>query len=111
MIKTIKIEDKNIKFSTSFAWMLKYKSQFHTDPATIIIPATQASTKDSSGLASIEAIGFINIARIAWSCAAVMDKEILPFEEWIDSFEDFSVVTVATELLPAVFTSFSSKKK
>ena len=111
MIKTIKIEDKDIKFSTSFAWMLKYKAQFRVDPATIIIPATQASTKDSSGLASIESIGFINIAKIAWSCAAVLDKEIAPFEEWIDSFEDFPVVSIATELLPAVFNSFSSKKK
>lgn len=111
MIKTIKIDDKCIKFSTSFAWMLKYKAQFHQDPASVIIPATLESTKDKTGLASIEAIGFVNIARIAWACASVCDKEIADPDSWFDSFEDFPIVTIATELLPAVFTSFNSKKK
>ena len=111
MIKTIRIDDKDIKFSTSFAWMLKYKSQFHEDPASVIIPATLESTKDKTGLASIEAIGFVNIARIAWACASVCNREIEDPEAWFASFEEFPIVTISTELLPAVFASFNSKKK
>lgn len=111
MIKTIKIDNKDIKFSTSFAWMLKYKAQFHEDPASVIIPATLESAKDKTGLASIEAIGFVNIARIAWACASVCDREIDEPEKWFESFEEFPIVTISTELLPAVFASFNSKKK
>ena len=111
MIKTITIDNKDIKFSTSFAWMLKYKAQFHEDPASVIIPATLESTKDKSGLASIEAIGFVNIARIAWACAYVCNKEIDEPEKWFESFEEFPIVTISTELLPSVFASFNPKKK
>ena len=111
MIKTITIDNKDIKFSTSFAWMLNYKAQFHEDPASVIIPATLESTKDPSGLAAIEAIGFVNIARIAWACASVCNKEIADPEKWFESFEEFPIVTISTELLPAVFASFNSKKK
>ena len=111
MIKTITIDNKDIKFSTSFAWMLKYKAQFHEDPASVIIPATLESTKDKTGLASIEAIGFVNIARIAWACASVCNREIEDPESWLESFEEFPIVTISTELLPAVFASFNSKKK
>ena len=111
MIKTITIDNKDIKFSTSFAWMLKYKAQFHEDPASVIIPATLESTKDKSGLASIEAIGFVNIARIAWACASVCNHDIEEPETWFASFEEFPIVTISTELLPAVFASFNSKKK
>ena len=109
MIKTITIDNKDIKFSTSFAWMLKYKAQFHEDPASVIIPATLESTKDKTGLASIEAIGFVNIARIAWACASVCNKEIEDPEAWFESFEEFPIVTISTELLPAVFASFTAK--
>ena len=111
MIKTITIDNKDIKFSTSFAWMLKYKAQFHEDPASVIIPATLERTKDKSGLASIEAIGFVNIARIAWACASVCNKEIADPETWFESFEEVPIVTISTELLPSVFASFNSKKK
>ena len=111
MIKTITIDNKDIKFSTSFAWMLKYKAQFHEDPARVIIPATIESTKDKSGLASIEAIGFVNIARIAWACASVCNKNIDEPEKWFASFDEFPIVTISTELLPSVFASFNSKKK
>ena len=111
MIKTITIDNKDIKFSTSFAWMLKYKAQFHEDPASVIIPATLESTKDKTGLASIEAIDFVNIARIAWACASVCNKEIEEPEKWFESFEEFPIVTISTELLPSVFASFNSKKK
>lgn len=111
MIKTINIDNKDIKFSTSFAWMLKYKAQFHEDPASVIIPATLESTKDKTGLASIEAIGFVNIARIAWACASVCNREIADPDSWFESFDEFPIVTISTELLPSVFASFNSKKK
>lgn len=111
MQKLITIEDREVRFSTSFAWMLKYKNQFCEDVSRIIIPATSASQKDKSGMGAIENIGFVGIARIAWSCAAICDKDILPFEEWVDSFDEFPIFQIATELLPDVFKSFSAKKK
>lgn len=111
MVKTINIDGKEVKFSTSFAWMLKYKSQFHLDPAKIIIPASQKANKDKSGLASLEEIGFVNIANMAWACAAICDNDIADPDTWVNSFEEFPIVSVATELLPALFASFSSKKK
>ena len=111
MQKIIKVDDKDIRFSTGFAWMLKYKSQFKEDVAKVIIPATSSASKDKTGLGAIEAIGFVGIGRIAWACAAVCDKDILPPDQWFDSFDEFPVIQIATELLPEVFASFSAKKK
>lgn len=111
MISTINICDNEYQYSTSFGFMLKYKSQFKEDVAGIIIDAVSASQTDETGLAAIAKIGFVNIARIAWSCIAVCDKTIEPFDKWIEKFDEFPVLQVATEMLPNIFSSLSSKKK
>lgn len=111
MVKTINIDGKPVKFSTSFAWMLHYKAQFGVDPATFIIPATTAAAKDKTGLEALNSIGFVNIAQIAWACAKVADKDIADPESWYAGFDEFPIVEIATELLPVVFSSFNVKKK
>lgn len=111
MVKTIQINGKPVKFSTSFVWMLHYKNQFGIDPATIMIPAANASAKDKTGMAALDAIGFVNIAQIAWACAKAADRDVEEPEKWYDSFGEFPIVDIATELLPSVFASFNVKKK
>lgn len=101
MIKTIKIDDKSVKFSTNFAWMLAYKSQFDEDPAVLVMNLTN---EDSKGL------GFIDAAKLAWACAYAADNTIPPFEEWTESFDSFPVMTVTTDLLPEIIKSLATKK-
>lgn len=42
MIKTLRFGEKDVQFSTSFAWALRYKAQFGNDPVKILIPALKS---------------------------------------------------------------------
>lgn len=100
MIKTLTIDKKQVKFSTNFAWMLAYQSQFGEDPAALVMGLTD---KDKG-------LGFIDAARLAWACAYAADSTIPPFEEWAESFDSFPVMTVTTDLLPEIIKSLATKK-
>ena len=112
MIKTVKINDKDVRMSTAFSWMLKYSEQFHEDPAKVIIPAMLSSQGEDAVGGFLASIGFIGTIRIAWSCAAIVDDSIGTPEQWLESFgEEFPVMSVAMQIMPEIFRSMNSKKK
>ena len=124
MVKTVTFGEKQVQFSTSFAWAFAYKSQFGHDPAKIFMPAVQkimllgADQKAESEEAETEQVvilyeelGFTGIAQIAWSMAKLCDKSLPDPIAWIQSFgDDFEALTLVTELIPeAIDSVFSSK--
>lgn len=124
MVKTVTFGEKQVQFSTSFAWAFAYKSQFGHDPAEIFMPAVQkimllgADQKAESEEAETEQVvilyeelGFTGIAQIAWSMAKLCDKSLPDPITWIQSFgDDFEALTLVTELIPeAIDSVFSSK--
>lgn len=114
MIKTIKFGEKEVQFSTSFAWTLMYKSQFGQDPVKILIPAIRKlsqTTEEEQTYAVYEELGVVGIAQIAWAMARLVDKTIPEFEQWIISYgDDFDALELTQELLPAAVEScFTSK--
>lgn len=130
MIKTLQFGDKQVSFSTSFAWCFIYKSQFHKDPAQVLIPVTkqinqvqEESTKKKSkkeqqeqatdyGYQLYELLGFVEIADIAWSMARLLDQSIPEPITWVASFgDDFDITQILLELLPeAIESCFATKK-
>lgn len=117
MIKTITFGDKEVKFSTAFMWVFKYKSQFGHDPAKLFLPAvkeiTNANEKTEEELAFevMEKFGFIGIIDLAWSMAALCDSNISEPEAWVGSFgEDFDIFELITELMPEAIESLFSTK-
>jgi len=119
MLKTLQFGDKDVTFSTSFAWTLIYKSQFGRDALPILIPiireANNAKNKaDETELAMtfLEKLGFSGVVEIAWSSARLVDSSIPDPLTWVASFGDnFEPLDVISDLFPDLILScFASKK-
>lgn len=119
MLKTLQLGDKDVTFSTSFAWTLIYKSQFGRDALPILIPiireANSAKKKaDETELAMtfLEKLGFSGVVEIAWSSARLVDPSIPDPLTWVASFGDnFEPLDVISDLFPDLILScFASKK-
>lgn len=116
MIKTLKFGDKDVQFSTSFAWCFIYKNQFGTDPAKIFMPSIKKITRNDMedmdmAVAIYEEMGFVGITQVAWAMAKLANKSIPDPLTWVQSFgDDFEALTLVTELIPdAIQSCFSSK--
>lgn len=115
MIKTIQMGDKEVQFSTSFAWAFIYKSQFGKDPSHLLLPAikdSEGQSADSAGYTLIEKLGFSGIAEICWAMARLADKNTSDPESWVNSFgDDFAVMDLVEDIIPeAINSCFASKK-
>lgn len=125
MIKTLQFGDKNIQFSTSFAWAFIYKSQFGKDAAKVLLPAiekvllvggnNELESEDQETAQAImlfEELGFTGIVEISWSMARLCDKTIPEPIQWVESFgDDFEPLTLVTEIITEAMTScFASKE-
>lgn len=120
MVKTLKIGEKQVQFSTSFAWAFAYKAQFKKDPIKLLIPAVKKATgdeedseEDDSDLtyALLEELGFTGIVEMAWAMAKICDSTLPDPVTWVISLgDDFSVMTFIEELLSeALLSCFTSK--
>lgn len=119
MLKTLQFGDKDVTFSTSFAWTLIYKSQFGRDALPILIPiireANNAKNKANEtelAMTFLEKLGFSGVVEIAWSSARLVDPSIPDPLTWVASFGDnFEPLDVISDLFPDLILScFASKK-
>lgn len=133
MIKEIKIDDKDVKFSFGLASFYIYKNQFGQDAMTVILPLISdivnaldpkifyEKKEEERDKALIEAVGSIldeiarveitELADIIWAFAKAADSEIPEPMKWYASFDEFPIYDVGKELLPCLYESLISKKK
>lgn len=132
MIKTIKIDDKDVKFSFSLASFYIYKNQFGQDAMSVILPlladvigAIDPEIVVENGEISSEklvktagdifdqiiSVEITEIADIIWAFAKAADDDIPEPALWYGSFEEFPLFDVGKELLPCLYDSLVSKKK
>lgn len=132
MIKTIKIDGKDVKFSFSLASFYIYKNQFGQDALSVILPlfadianAIDPEDISSDGVISSDKIfkvvcdvldQIVNVeitemADIIWAFAKAGDEEIPEPAKWYGEFEEFPIYDVGKELLPSLYESLISKKK
>ena len=133
MIKTIKIDDKDVKFSFSLASFYIYKNQFGQDAMSVILPLiadvvnaldpedimeTDANINNASLLKiagdvldQLYTAEIKELADIIWAFAKAADDEIPEPALWYGSFEEFPLFDVGKELLPCLYDSLISKKK
>lgn len=132
MIKTIKIDCKDVKFSFSLASFYIYKNQFGQDAMTVILPLISdvVNAVDPSIFAQEGEIGseklvkatgdvldqvitaeITEIADIIWAFAKAADDSIPEPAKWYREFEEFPLFDVGKELLPCLYDSLISKKK
>lgn len=132
MIKTIKIDGKDVKFSFSLASFYIYKNQFGQDALSVILPliadianAIDPEDISSDGVISSDKIfkvvcdvldQMVNVeitemADIIWAFAKAGDEEIPEPAKWYGEFEEFPIYDVGKEIFPCLYESLISKKK
>lgn len=132
MIKTIKIDDKDVKFSFSLASFYIYKNQFGQDALSVILPlfADMANAIDPEDISSdgvitneklvkvagdvldqVVNVEITEVADIIWAFAKAANNEIPEPYKWYGEFEEFPLFDVGKELLPCLYDSLVSKKK
>lgn len=126
MEKTIKIDDKEIKFKCSASFVYRYKAQFGKDILKTIMPLIksmipligQEGVKIDNVLDVLENTNdfeLTDVYNIIWVLAKTADTEIPEPIIWFDEFETFPLAEVITEifeiLIPSLITTKESKKK
>lgn len=134
MIKEIKIDGKDVKFSFGLASFYIYKSQFGQDAMTVILPLIsnvvnaldpelfvagkdgKIETKNLAKAAGDVLDELVNveiteIADIIWAFAKAADEEMPEPMKWYASFDEFPIYDVGKEILPCLYNSLISKKK
>lgn len=115
MTKTLQFGEKEVQFSTSFAWTFIYKSQFGKDPAQLLLPIIREMNESEDavelGYIAYEKLGFVGIAEIAWAMAKLIDSDIPEPVKWIASFEEFPAGDLVDEIMPEAITSCFATKK
>ena len=132
MIKTIKIDDKDVKFSFSLASFYIYKNQFGQDAMSVILPlmadvinaidpeiivengeiSSEKLVKTAGDIFDqIISVEITEVADIIWAFAKAADDSIPEPALWYATFNDFPIFDVGKELLPCLYDSLISKKK
>lgn len=117
MTKTLTFGDKDIQISTSLMWAVYYKVQFGEDPAKSIVPTvakiTAYNLTESDMVAAfMEEIGITGTLQITWAMAKAADRQILPFDAWVEKYgDDIEITDLMLDVIPDVITAcFTSKK-
>ena len=122
MLKTIKIDGKAVDFNITASFPLRFENQFNYDILQALLPTVAeifegiqgAENKDEEVVAvlnNLMSLNLTDIQKLIWVFAKAADKEVPDIVDWYDSFNEFPMVDVVTELAPCLIDSLISKKK
>ncbi len=97
MEKIINIDGKDIRFKTSASTFLKYRAQFGRDGLKELYKLS-----DEAGNLDISNLDTDILMRFAWAFAKTADKDILPFEDWLDEFDYYFAFDIAQEIVELI---------
>lgn len=134
MEKIIKIGGKEVKFKFTLSAFYIFKNQFSYDAMSKVIPAvgeilssvdfsilTSKDGKDVEGGEFINMLGrtlestynfeVVDFLNLLWAFAKNADHDIQEPEVWFGEFDEFPIIDVMREFIPALLESLGSKKK
>lgn len=134
MEKIIKIGGKEVKFKFTLSAFYIFKNQFSYDAMSKVIPAvgeilssvdfsilTSKDGKDVEGGEFINMLGrtlestynfeVVDFLNLLWAFAKNADRSIQEPEIWFGEFDEFPIIDVMREFIPALLESLGSKKK
>jgi len=122
MEKTIEIDGKQVRFKSTAATPLRYKTQFGKDffsdlfklyPLAKITEKEHKSEeeKEKAFAEAFQQIDFEMFYNILWAMAKTADKSIPEPIEWLDQFEVFPLMDIFPEVQDMLIKSLESKKK
>ena len=114
MEKIIMIDGREVKFKSTGAFLLRYKSQFGRD-ALQDIYKLQNSIDENNNIVNIDTLNLEAFYDLIWTLAKTADPSLPPPMEWLDTFSEFPLIDIISELIDMVFSclisTVESKKK
>lgn len=125
-MKTIKINNKDVKLSFSPYSLLIYKQQFGVEPLDVVIQPLYnicnivdeiITTGDVSGeillsiATKLSEAGHINLYGILWAFIKTADESTPDFYEWMRGLDSLPIIDVLYEIAPDFMESMITKKK
>lgn len=134
MIKTIKIDNKEVQLSNNVSWALIYKNQFGSDIIQALMPMIAGALDIVSGLVQGDEITLKDLAKVAdgdkfmdamihignveftdflnvtWALAKAADDDIPEPMEWVKQFDSFPLDTIAPAVLSLLLKGLVSSK-
>ena len=135
MIKTIKIDNKEVRLSNNVSWALIYKNQFGSDIVQALMPMIAGALDILSGLVKesdeinlkdlakitdgddfvnamihIGNVEFTDFIDITWALAKAADDGIPEPMEWVKQFDSFPMDTVAPAVVGLIVKGLVSSK-
>lgn len=113
MEKTIIIDNREVRFKSTAATPLRYKSQFGKDYFAEIMKMEGLTNikKEKIKAKDIQSIDFEVFYNIIWVLAKTADKNIQEPLEWLDGFDEFPLMEIIPELQDLIISSIQTKKK
>lgn len=116
MEKTIVIDGKDVRFKSTGATALRYKSQFKQDLFKDLfkmagLEKVMNSDPNEMNPEDLEKLDFNVFYNIVWVLAKQADPSIPEPLEWLDTFDEFPMMEVIPELHELIFASMQSTKK
>ena len=110
MEKILTIDGRQVKFKSTGAFLLKYKSQFGRDALKDIFRRQEAIDVENSKLKDIEALDLEVFYNLVWTLAKTAEPNLPPPEDWLDSFSEFPLMDIVPEVMDMIFSCLSSTK-
>lgn len=139
MEKVIQIGGKDVKFKFTLSAFYIFKNQFSYDAMNKIVPTigeilsnmdfdafiidekTKGKEEETIGGDVMNAIGrtleatfnfeMVDVLNLLWAFAKNADPTIKSPEIWFGTFDEFPIIDVMREFIPALLESLGSKKK
>jgi hypothetical protein len=105
MEKTIKIDNKDVRFRCTAGTFIRYKQQFNTEFIADIAKLQECIKTNKSGV--VTNVDYTKLSldvfyQIAWACAKTADNSIPDSMTWLDSFDSFPIMDILPEILELV---------
>lgn len=113
MEKTITIDGKEVRFKSTAATPLRYKTQFGKDYLTEMLKLSSLSNLGKKNIETkdLEGLDFEVFYNIAWVMAKTANKDIPDPLTWLDGFDEFPMMDIIPELQDMMLSTIQSKKK
>lgn len=115
MEKTIEIDGKQVRFKSTAATPLRYKSQFGKDYFSEILKLEKLSkvinSKKMTDAEKVANVDFELFYNVSWVLAKTADNKIPEPLAWLDEFEVFPLEEIMPELMDLMLSSMQGKKK
>lgn len=117
MEKIINIDGRNVKFKSTGAYLLRYKSQFGRDAIQDVYKLIEVVDMETKEIKDITALDLEIFYNLVWVLAKTADDTINTPLEWLDTFSEFPLMEIIPEVMDMIVSCMTptvkstSKKK